>query len=96
VPATTQRNDLDEFIDNLSEKLIPNLAGEIEEQSVFNATSTHAAPRVIGSDPIRSKDQHTQFPFGLQNAATVYQKTMWFESLSALEEDLDHLQDQKR
>jgi hypothetical protein len=31
VPAATQRNDLDEFVDNLEEMLLPDLAREIEE-----------------------------------------------------------------
>jgi hypothetical protein len=39
VPTTTQHNHLDKFVDNLDEMLLPDLAGEIEEQSVFNATS---------------------------------------------------------
>jgi hypothetical protein len=67
------------------------LTGEIEEQSSFNATSTLAAPGFLGSDPIWSKEQHTRFPFGLRIAATVYQEAMQFESLTALEEYLDHL-----
>jgi hypothetical protein len=51
VPAATQLSDLDEFIDNLDEILLLDLAREIEEQSIFDATSTHAAPGLLGSDP---------------------------------------------
>jgi hypothetical protein len=36
--ATTQRNNLDKFIDNLDELLLPDLAGEIEMMSVFDTT----------------------------------------------------------
>jgi hypothetical protein len=61
------------------------------EESVFNATSACAAPGLLRSDLIRSEDLHTQFPFGLRNMATIYQKAMRFETLSALEEDLDRL-----
>jgi hypothetical protein len=70
--------------------MLPDLAREIEEKSVFNATSTHAAPGLLGSGPIRSEEQHTRFPFGLRNAATIYQEATRFKSLSALE-DLDRL-----
>jgi hypothetical protein len=77
--------------------LLPDLAREIKEQSVFNATSTHAAPGLLGSDPIRSEEQRTRFPFGFRNAATIYQEATWFESLSALDGGLGSpTQDQKR
>jgi hypothetical protein len=56
VPAATQCSDLAEFVNNLNEMLLSDLAREIEKQSVFNATSTHAAPGFLGSDPIRSKE----------------------------------------
>jgi hypothetical protein len=36
----TRRNDLHEFIDNLNELLLPDLAEEIEMMSVFYMTST--------------------------------------------------------
>jgi hypothetical protein len=74
VPAATQRSDLDEFIDNLDEMLLLDLAGEIKEHSIFKATSTRAARRFLRSDPIRSKEQRTRFHFGLHNAAIVYQE----------------------
>jgi hypothetical protein len=44
-----QCSDLDEFIDNLDELLLPDLDGEMEMMSVFYATSTHAAPGPLGS-----------------------------------------------
>jgi hypothetical protein len=71
--------------------MLPDLAREIEEQFVFNMISTHAAPGLLGSDPIRSEEQHTRFPFVLRNVSTIYQEATRFESLSALEEDLDRL-----
>jgi hypothetical protein len=51
-PAATQCSDLDESVDNLGEMLLPDLARDLEEQSVFNATSTCAAPGFLRSDPI--------------------------------------------
>jgi hypothetical protein len=53
--------------------LLPDLAGEIERMSVFDTTSTHAAPRLLGSDSNR------------------FEEATWSQSLSDLEEDLDHL-----
>jgi hypothetical protein len=48
--VATRRSKLDEFIDNLNELLLPDLAGEIERMSVFDTTSTPAAPELVGSD----------------------------------------------
>jgi hypothetical protein len=87
-PTAGQHSGLDKFINNLDETLLPDLAREIEEESIFNVTSTHAAPELFRSDMIRSEDLRTRFPFGLRDTATVYQKAMRFETLSALEEDL--------
>jgi hypothetical protein len=84
-------SDLDKFIDNLNEMLLPNLAWEIEKMCVLDATSNHATPGHPGSDSTQSKKGRTQFTFGLRNAASVYQEAIKFESLSDLEEDLDHL-----
>jgi hypothetical protein len=55
--ASTQprQSDLDEFIDNLDELLLPDLARQIEKMSVFNATSTHATPELVGLDSNRSE-----------------------------------------
>jgi hypothetical protein len=47
--ATSRCSDLDEFVDNLDELLLPGLTGEIKRMSVFVATSTHAAPGLLGS-----------------------------------------------
>jgi predicted oxidoreductase len=44
------------FIDNLDELLLPDLAGQIERMSIFDATSTRAAPEPVGSDSNRSED----------------------------------------
>jgi hypothetical protein len=54
--AASQSNNLDEFIDNLDEMLLPDLTREIEEESVSNATSTHAAPGLLGLDPIQYEE----------------------------------------
>jgi hypothetical protein len=42
--APTRSSNLDEFINNLDELLLPDLARQIEKMSIFDATSTHAAP----------------------------------------------------
>jgi hypothetical protein len=73
---------LDEIIDNLYELLLPDLAEEIERVSIFYVTSTCAALGPLGSDSNRSKDARTLFPFGLRNAASVYEEATRFESLS--------------
>jgi hypothetical protein len=44
VSTVAQCSDLDEFIGNLNETLLPDLAGEIEEESAGDATLTRAAP----------------------------------------------------
>jgi hypothetical protein len=59
VPAATRCSNLDEFVNNLDEMLLPNLAREIEEHFVFDVTSTRAAPGVLGSNSIRSEEQRT-------------------------------------
>jgi hypothetical protein len=58
-PAVNRCNDLDEFVDNLDEMLLPDLAGDIEEQSILNATSTWVALGLLGPDPIRSEGPRT-------------------------------------
>jgi hypothetical protein len=78
--AASQHSGLDEFIDNLDETLLPDLVRDIEEESLFNATSTRAAPVLLISDLIQSEE----LPFRLRNTATVCQKAMQFETLSAL------------
>jgi hypothetical protein len=54
--APTRRSDLNEFIDNLDELLLPDLAEQIERMSVFDVTSTHAAPELVGSDSNQSEE----------------------------------------
>jgi hypothetical protein len=46
----SQCSDLDKFVDNLDELQLPDLAGKIERMSIFDATSTRAAPELVGSD----------------------------------------------
>jgi hypothetical protein len=46
----TRSSDLDKFVDSLDELLLPDHTGEIEMTSIFYATSTHAAPGLLGSD----------------------------------------------
>jgi hypothetical protein len=45
--AVARGSNLDEFVNNLDELLLPDLAKEVEKMSVFDATSTHAAPRLL-------------------------------------------------
>jgi hypothetical protein len=54
--AGTQRSNLDESINNLDELLLLDLAGEIARMSVFNATSTSAAPGQLRSNSNRSEE----------------------------------------
>jgi hypothetical protein len=89
--AAAQHSDLDEFVDNLDETLLPDLAREIEEESPVDATSTHAVPGLLESDSIRLEEDLIGLLFGLCNAASVYQEFIQSEFLSALEKDLDNL-----
>jgi hypothetical protein len=59
--------------------------------SVFDATSTCAAPGHLESDSNRSEEARVQFPFGLSNAASVNEEATRSKSLFDLEEDLDRL-----
>jgi hypothetical protein len=56
--ASTQTRccDLDKFVDNLDKLLLPDQAGEIKMMSVFDATSTHAAPGLLRSDLNQSEE----------------------------------------
>jgi hypothetical protein len=47
-PAATQLSDLDEFFDNLDKMLLPDLAREIEKESVLDMVWTCAAPELLG------------------------------------------------
>jgi hypothetical protein len=71
--------------------LLPYLAREIEEESAVDATSTHAAPGLLWSDPIRSGEERTRFLFRLCNTASVYQELSQSKFISASEEDLNNL-----
>jgi hypothetical protein len=51
---STSSSDLDNFIDNLDDMLLPYLAQQIERMSFFNSTSTCDAPGLLGSDPNQS------------------------------------------
>jgi hypothetical protein len=51
----TPSSDLDDFIDNLDNMLLPDLAHRIKKMSIFNATSTHDALDLLGSDSNRSQ-----------------------------------------
>jgi hypothetical protein len=77
-PAPTSRYVIDEFVDLLDEILLPNLIRNHESESGLHLTSIHARFGL-------------QLLFGLRNSATIYQEAMQYESLSALEEDLDRL-----
>jgi hypothetical protein len=47
---STQSSNLDDFIDNLDEVLLPDLVQQIKKMSVFNTTSTHNASNLFGLD----------------------------------------------
>jgi hypothetical protein len=85
------RSDLDDFVDNLDDMLLPDLVRELEHELRFNPISTCATPRLIRLDLTQSEDQRAQLPFRLRSTATIYQEAIRSESLSALEEDLDWL-----
>jgi hypothetical protein len=70
--TASQHSSLDGFINNLVETLLPDLAREIEDESIFNVTSTHAAPGLLRLDLIWYEDLRTRSPFGLRNTATIY------------------------
>jgi hypothetical protein len=53
--TSTLFSDLDEFVDNLDELLLPDLARQIERTSVFDATSTRATLGLLRSNSNRSE-----------------------------------------
>jgi hypothetical protein len=53
--TSTQHGDIDEFVDNLDELLLTDLVLQIRKMSAFDATSTHDAPELVGSDSNRSE-----------------------------------------
>jgi hypothetical protein len=54
--TSIQCSDLDEFSDNLDELLILSLPRQIERISIFNETSTRAAPGLLGLDSNRFEE----------------------------------------
>jgi hypothetical protein len=52
----TRRSDLDEFIDNLDELLLPDLVWQIEKISIFDATSTRGVPELVRLNSNQSKE----------------------------------------
>jgi hypothetical protein len=52
--SSTSSSDLDDFIDNLDDMLLPDLAQQIEKMSVFNATSTRGTPDLLALDSNQS------------------------------------------
>jgi hypothetical protein len=68
--AASRCSNLDKFIDNLDELLLLDHAGVIERMSIFDATSTRAAPGLLGLDSNRSEVACALFLFGLCNAAS--------------------------
>jgi hypothetical protein len=48
--TSTRSSDLNEFIDNLNELLLPDLVLQIEKMSIFDTTSTRDVPELVGSD----------------------------------------------
>jgi hypothetical protein len=60
--AATRHSDLDEFIDNLNEFPLPDLAGEIERMSIFDTTSTRTAPRLLRSNSNHLRMLHSPSP----------------------------------
>jgi hypothetical protein len=53
--SSTASSDLDEFINNLNDLLLPDLAQQIKKMSVFYATSTRDAPDLVGLESNQSK-----------------------------------------
>jgi hypothetical protein len=89
--ATSFHSELDEFIDNLDDLLTHGSTSKIEEESIFNATPPHAAMTMLGSDSLQSEDLRSRSRLSLRNSATKFQEANNYESLSALEKDLDVL-----
>jgi hypothetical protein len=54
--SSTRSNNLNKFINNLSELLLPNLALQIEKMSIFDVTPTRDARDLVGLDPNQSEE----------------------------------------
>jgi hypothetical protein len=95
----TRHRDLDKFINNLSELLLPDLVRQIEKISVFNTTSTRAAPELVRSDSNRSeRTTQSKFLYDLEEdldrllkledvGATAYRGAPVFENYSNSNEE---------
>jgi hypothetical protein len=89
--AASFHRELDEFVDNLNNLSTHGSARKTEEESVFNTTLLRAATTTLGSDSLQSENLRNRSRLGLRNSATEHQEANNFESLSALEKDLDYL-----
>jgi hypothetical protein len=89
--AASFHSELNEFIDNLDDLSTHGSTRRIGEEYVFNATPPRAAMTTLGSDSLQSEDLRSRSRLGLRNSATEFQEANNFESLSALEKDLDLL-----
>jgi hypothetical protein len=54
--AATRRSNLDSFVDDLNELLLSDLPRQMQRTSVFDVTSTCAAPGLLGLDSNRSEE----------------------------------------
>jgi hypothetical protein len=84
--AVSFHSDLDEFIDNLDDLSTHGSTRKIVEESVFNVTPPNAATTSLKSEDLRNRSR-----LGLCNSAIEHQEANNFESLSAMEKDLDYL-----
>jgi hypothetical protein len=67
--SSISSNDLDDFINNLDDMLLPDLAQQIEKMSIFNVTSTPDAPDLFVSNPNRpEKTSRSKCMASLRNA----------------------------
>jgi hypothetical protein len=54
--ASTRSSNINKFINNFDELLLPDLALQIEKMSIFDMTSTRDAPKLVRSDSNRSEE----------------------------------------
>jgi hypothetical protein len=78
----TRCSDLNEFVNNLDDFLLPDQARQIERMSVFDTTSTRAAPEQVESDSNRSEET-TQFEF-LSNMEEDLDRLLKLEDVGAI------------
>jgi hypothetical protein len=90
--AATRRSNLDYFIDNLDELLLPDIARQVERTSVFDATSTHAALGLLRLDSNQYKKATQSWSLSnLEDNSNRSEEATQSWSLSDLEDDLDRL-----